>query len=106
MTVTRLHPQVEQPRHFADCDSLWIGRRVKQLILLHGPYHSLPLDYVADIDYDRVCSVPGQGCFDLQLTRVEADLAVRRKAQRAGHHHELEIAALLTARETLRAVTT
>ena len=83
MTVTRLHPQVEQPRHYADCDSLWIGRRVKALIL----------------DNTRDCS-----CFALQLTRVEADLKARRAGQAAGFHHELEIAALLTARETLRAV--
>ena len=99
MSVTQLHPILEQPRHYADCDSLWIGRRVKSLILEHGPYHSLPLDFVADIDSDRDCS-----CFALQLTRVEADLKARRAGQRAGFHHELEIAALLTARDALRAV--
>ena len=100
MTTTTVSPEVETPKHFSDCDSLAIGRRVKRLALL-GTDVAETVNVLAlaqPIDHYRgECS-----CFALQLTRVEADLAARRKAQRAGFDREAEIEQLLLARDVLR----
>lgn len=67
-------PEVETPRHFADCDSLAIGRRVKALAV-----DGLRREFVADLavpldTYRGNCS-----CFVTQLKRVEHDLTTARK---------------------------
>lgn len=93
--------EVEAPSHFADCDSLAIGRRVKVLIEALGEDWKFDLgSMLVNLDEHRGnCQ-----CFALQLTRVEADLAARRKAQRAGYDREAEIEQLLVARDALRQV--
>ncbi len=93
--------EVEAARHFADCDSLAIGRRVKEILANEGRTAVVFLtDIIAS---DQVDKHRGNcQCFALQLTRVEADLAARRKAQRAGYDREAEIEQLLVARDALR----
>lgn len=101
MSTTIVSPEVEKPQHFADCDSLALGRRVKEILLAEGPCAVVFLTSItASTQIERhrgECS-----CFALQLTRVEADLAARRKAQRAGFDREAEIEQLLLARDVLR----
>lgn len=98
MSITSI--PVETPKHFSQCDSIAIGRRVKQIALV-SPGHQMSVsDLAIPVAYFREdCS-----CFELQLTRVEADLKARRAGQRAGFDNEAEIAALLVARDALRAV--
>lgn len=99
MSITSI--PVETPKHFAQCDSVAIGRRVKQIALASPGQLMSVSDLSRPVAYFREdCS-----CFALQLTRVEADLKARRAGQRAGFDHEAEIAALLVARDALRAVT-
>lgn len=91
--------EVEAPRHFADCDSLAIGRRVLEFHALYGADRLMKLGALTDnLDlYRGECR-----CYDIQLRAVEADLAARRKAQRAGYDRDAEIAQLLVARDALR----
>ena len=102
MSITSI--PVETPQHFVSCDEQAIGRRVLRFARHDnlGPVTAVPLEILLfDLDEDR----PACRCFAIQLDRVEADLTARRKSQRAGFDHEAEIAALLVARDALRAVT-
>ncbi len=101
MSTTIVTPEVEKPQHFVSCDELAIGRRVLRFARHDnlGPVTAVPLEILlSDLDEDR----PACRCFAIQLDRVEADLAARRRAQRAGFDREAEIEQLLLARDVLR----
>ena len=104
MSTTIVTPEVQRPQHFVSCDEQAIGRRVLRFARHDnlGPVTAVPLEILlSDLDEDR----PACRCFAIQLDRVEADLAARRRAQRAGFDRAEEIASLIIARDTLRAVT-
>lgn len=102
MSTTIVTPEVAKPAHFASCTETAIGRRVKALVGIGTPETAYTLGFLMD-NLD-----PFRGecrCFDIQLRAVEADLAVARKAERAGRAKTAVIADLVDRRDALRSVT-
>lgn len=102
MSITSLSPEVEKPQHFASCTQEAIGRRVLDWHLAFGGSFAFTLDELTkDLDLHRgKCR-----CFEMQLEKVEADLTVARKAQKAGRDKTAVIADLTAHRDALKAVT-
>lgn len=99
MSITSLSAETQRPQHFASCDERAIGRRVQRFASHDARGIVVALENLLfDLDEDR----PACRCFAIQLDRVEADLAARRRAQRAGFDREAEIEQLLLARDVLR----
>lgn len=98
-SVTTTAREVGRPQHFPSCDAEAIGRRVLGLVKQYPEGGAFTLGVLTSFldSYRGECR-----CFDIQLRAVEADLAARRKAQRAGHDRSAEIAQLLVARDALR----
>ncbi len=101
MSTSTVMPEATNLSHFVSCDEQAVGRRVLRFARHDnlGPVTAVPLEILlSDLDEDR----PACRCFAIQLDRVEADLAARRRAQRAGFDREAEIEQLLLARDVLR----
>lgn len=100
MSITSLSAETQRPQHFSSCDERAIGRRVQRFASHDARGIVVALEnLLVDLDEDR----PECSCLHVQLDRVEADLAARRKAQRAGYDRSEEIAALTASRDALRA---
>lgn len=102
MDTQIVSPETTIPQHFALCTETAIGRRVAEFIGIYGADRIMKLGALTDnLDlYRGECR-----CYDIQLRAVEADLAVARKAQKAGRDKTSVIADLTARRDALRAVT-
>lgn len=88
MSTITVTPEVEVPQHFADCDSLAIGRRVLEFHALYGADRLMKLGALTDNLnlYRGECS-----CFARKIRHIGHCIKMARKRQEAGANVAAEI---------------
>ncbi len=102
MSITTVSPETAIPLHYESCTRDAIGAVVLKLIA-DGRSWPHDLVFLRSMAEAEQAQPEHCRCLSMRLEKVTADLAARRKAQRAGYERSGEIASLIVARDAIRA---